>query len=237
MLVRLLAALTAAGGSAACTGSDPGYKGQSSRDWIAALHSPDSLARRDAAFALGRVLEINPRASGVVDALVGALGDSSDLVRLEAGNSLLRERDLNETAVPGLGRALADSQHAHTREHAASLLGYASGPSAPQAAAALAVTATRDPDASVRAAAVSGLGRLRPTSGPAVVALRRATADSSAAVRQNAVEALSQLPVRDRASDIPRYASALRDPRPTCAPRPRTRLPPRGRPPQRPCPA
>lgn len=190
----LLAAVAAGHALAACSGSDPGYKGRSSREWIAALHSSDSLARRDAAFALGRVLAINPRASGVVDALVGALGDSSDAVRLEAGNSLLRDRRLNDAAVPGLVEALGDSLHTHTREHSASLLGYASAAAAPRAVPPLAGVLARDPDAGVRVAAATALGQLGTRTSDALPALQRALGDSSAAVRAVARDALSRIP-------------------------------------------
>lgn len=107
----------------ACTGADPGYEGRSSRDWIAALQDPDTLARRKAASALGRVLSINPKASGVVDALVRTLADSNDEVRIEAATSLTQNGVLASEAVPGVVGALHDSLHVHTREHAALLLG------------------------------------------------------------------------------------------------------------------
>lgn len=196
---------------ASCSGADPGYKGRTSREWIGALNDPDSIVRRDAAFALGRILEINPSTAGVVDALVATLGDTSDVVRLEAGNSLLRGSALNDAAVPGLLRALDDSAHAHTREHATSLLGYASPQAAPRIVPVLVVKVRSDPDATTRAAAAAAIGRLRPTGADAAAALRSAMADASPAVRQDALESLARLPQHPAPADLPLLAAALQD--------------------------
>lgn len=106
----------------ACT-SEPSHQGRTAAEWIEQLETaPDSLQRRAAADALGRILEIDPKSERATAALVRALADRSDEVRLAAGTALVQDRRLPPVAIPGLVHALGDSAHAHTREHAAELL-------------------------------------------------------------------------------------------------------------------
>lgn len=143
-----------------CAG-DPGYNGRSTAEWAQQLATaPDSMARRAAADALGHVLRIDPNATRATEALVRALADSSDEVRLAAGTSLVHDQRLPRAAIPGLLAALADPVHAHTREHAASLLMHTTAADTARVMPAL-EAAARDSSATVRSAAEATLTRLR----------------------------------------------------------------------------
>lgn len=144
----------------ACS-TDPGHGGRSAEEWMAQLESaPDSMHRRQAADALGRILVINPRSERVTAALVRALADTSDEVRLAAGTALVQDHRLPVAAIPGLLEALRDSAHMHTREHAAELLAAVAPPESARVIPAL-TRALRDPDLRVRDAASRALARLR----------------------------------------------------------------------------
>lgn len=175
----------------ACT-ADPGYQGRSSRDWIRALEDPEPDTRADAANALGRVLRLQPRSPAVVAALISALGDPDDRVRVAAGMALSTEGVRAPAAVPGLVEVLRDTAHANVRSYAASILG-AFGPAAVPAVPAL-TTALDDADPRVRAAAAAALGDIGPAAAsssravaPALVRLMRDPAED---VRLRALEAL-----------------------------------------------
>lgn len=156
----------------ACS-SDPGYGGRSAAEWMTQLESaPDSLQRRAAADALGRILEIKPGSERVTAALVRALADTSDEVRLAAGTALVHDRRLPAVAILGLLEALRDSAHVHTREHAAELLASVSPREASRVVPAL-TRARQDPDRRVREAAVRALARLGATGSAGDSALRR----------------------------------------------------------------
>jgi HEAT repeat protein len=187
-LVLVLCLMLAFGAS--CS-TDPSYSGRSAEEWIVQLRTaPDSLQRRAAADALGRILEINPRSEQVTAALVQALADTSDEVRLAAGTALEQDRRLPAVAIPGLARALADSDHVHTREHSAGLLSMVSPKDAMQVAPAL-MRALDDPDQRVRAAAVAALGRLGRNAPQVGDALRGVGASSSALAQDGARRALA----------------------------------------------
>lgn len=183
----------------ACS-ADPGYQGRSSRDWIRVLGDPDADTRADAANALGHVLRLQPRSPAVVDALIGALGDPDDQVRVAAGIALATEGVRAPAALPGLVDVLRDSAHADVRSYAANILG-TFGPAALTAAPAL-TAALNDADAGVRRAAAAALGQIGPAamsaSPTAVPALARLARDPVEHVRLSTIEALLrvQAPLR-----------------------------------------
>ena len=174
----------------ACT-SEPSHQGRTAAEWIEQLETaPDSLQRRAAADALGRILEIDPKSGRATAALVRALADTSDEVRLAAGTALVHDRRLPRAAIPGLLDALADSAHAHTREHAAELLRQ----TAPADAGAITgplIRALDDPEARVRDASVQALAWLA-RSAPGVRAALHSTIEvGSPLARAGATHALA----------------------------------------------
>lgn len=172
--------------------ADPGYRGRSSAEWIGELDARDPNARMDAIEALRVILTLQPRSPEVVDALISALNDSTDAVRVAAGRALSTEGVRAPAALPGLLVVLADSAHPSVRAQAADILGAfgsAGGPAARSLAHALA-----DPVVEVRMAAASALGRLGRAGAPSGAALARSAAtDPSAAVRTRAVAALAEV--------------------------------------------
>jgi HEAT repeat protein len=197
--------------------ADPGYAGRSSREWIAALDDSSVAVRVRATDALRRILAVKPNSPDVIRALIRALGDTVDAVRMSAGMALAAEGVRAEGAVPALHDALHDSAHA------AEALGKIGPPSAaalPELRALVTdedasvrlkaveallnvsrdtsalrplMTALGDPAAHVRRAAASALGTLGTLAEPAAGALTRALSDSSAAVRAAAALALGQI--------------------------------------------
>ena len=176
-LPRLVMALLAGAALASCGESDPGYNGRQSADWIRQLDDPDPSERAFAVSALGNVVRLNPSYSPAVHALIGALGDTVDAVRVAAASALAREGVRAPDAVPGLIGVLGDSAHAEVRAHGARVLGAvlsqfgARRRRSDSAADSIAlakgvealVSATADRDPRVRIAAAQGLGRLGPT--------------------------------------------------------------------------
>ena len=165
----------------ACGESDPGFNGQRSEHWIAQLNDSSVMDRAAAARALGNVLRLNPKYSPALDALIGALADTADAVRVAAAAALAREGVRAPGAVPGLITVLGDSAHPEVRAHGASVLGVVlaqlgqrrrTGGADDDAAAIRAgvealVSAAADRDIRVRVAVAQGLGSL----GPAAVAV------------------------------------------------------------------
>jgi HEAT repeat protein len=195
----------------ACGGADPGYGGRSSGDWAAVLADTAGGAseRVRAAEALGHVLEIYPRASAALDALIRSLRDTSDVIRLAAGQALSREGVRAKGIVEGLAAALGDSAHADVRAQAAGILG-AVGRRDP-AAIPLLVRALRDPTPDVRGAGARALSTSQTRDPKAVDALvAMAARDSSAWVRATAVGALDALPA-PAGRALPTYLAAIRD--------------------------
>lgn len=198
-----LAALTVLFMALGACSADPGHDGRTAEEWIAQLEtSPDSMQRRNATDALRRILEINPGSERVTSALVRALADTSDEVRLAAGTALVQNRRLPAVAVPGLLRALGDSAHEHTREHAAELLGSTTPSEASEATRGLMV-ALEDPDPGVRDAAVGSLAKIASRVPSAAAALRQLAASRSALASVGAHRALA-LVGRDSAAMAPR---------------------------------
>ena len=160
----------------ACGESDPGFKGQRSVYLIAQLNDSSAMERAAAANALGEVLRLNPRYSPALDALIGALGDTADAVRVASAAALAREGVRAPGAIPGLVKVLADSAHADVRAHGARVLGAvlaqlgqrrrmsrsADDTVALHAGVEALMSATADSDVRVREAAARGLGRLGP---------------------------------------------------------------------------
>ena len=172
---------------ASCT-ADPGYRGRSSAQWIDLLGDPDPSARADAASALGNILRLQPKSPKVVQALVAALADTSDLVRFAVGLALATDRVKAPAAVPGLVAALGDSAHPQMRQQAAYLIGVF-GTTAASAVPSLAA-ALLDPDAGVRAASAEALGRVGPDAALALPELEMVSRDPEPRVRLKAVEAV-----------------------------------------------
>ena len=185
-LATLAMSLVAGTALAACGESDPGYNGRPSADWIRQLDDPNPSEREFAAIALGNVVRLNPSYSPAVHALIRALGDTADKVRVSAASALAREGVRAPDAVPGLIVVLGDSAHADVRAHGARVLGAVLGQFGSRrrrsdvAADSVAytrgvealVSATSDRDASVRIAAAQGLGRLGPRGAAASTRLR-----------------------------------------------------------------
>lgn len=203
---RHLCAVSALGTAlAACDGADPGYGGRSSREWIRQLDDTNALVREDAVDALGRVLAINPSQREAVRALIKALDDTSDAVRLGAGLALAKEGVRAEGAVPGLAAAARDSAHPRVRARALEILGRLthSLPAHNATTVGLPIatalgTALDDPDPTVRMTALAALGEMRrsaaaaaPTITPRLLRLAR---DVDPQVRLGALTALAALP-------------------------------------------
>lgn len=186
--------------AAACS-VDPGYKGRQSGEWIQQLSESSAERRAQAADALGEVLALSPKYRPAVDALLRALTDTSDIVRIAAGSALAKPGVPAEGAVPGLIAAAGDSAHSFTRVQAVQILGTlartmpprAAQTQAPRLAAALSA-ALGDPNAEVRARAADGLSlmgpaaRQSPATIPALVGLAR---DPDPRLRFRALEALA----------------------------------------------
>lgn len=183
--------LVALGGAlslVACQG-DPGFGGRSSREWIASLEDPNVANRVQAIDALRRILRVKPNSPHVVDALIRALADSVDAVRMSAGVALTAEGVRAEGAVPALHAALHDSAHATVRWQAALILGRLA-PSAGQASVPFLTESLSDGEPQVRAAAAEALGRIGQASGSALPQIFLLLRDPDATVRLKAVEAL-----------------------------------------------
>lgn len=189
-----------------CT-ADPGYGGRTSGEWIQQLSSPDENSRADAAEALERVLQLQPKMPNVVRALVRALADTADVVRTAAGRALATQGVKSPEAAPGLAAMLSDSAHPDVRVTAARLLGLVQ--TRTDTAVAALINALRDSDSNVRASAAQALGLIGPSAAPALPHLLRLSGDPQADVRVKVIEALIgarasleiALPVFERALD------------------------------------
>lgn len=172
--------------------ADPGHGGRSSRDWIAALEDSSVAVRIGATDALRNILRVRPNSPEVVRALIDALGDTVDAVRMSAAFALTSAGVRGEGAVPGLHDALHDTAHATVRWQAAMILG-SLGPSAGQTSVPVLTEALADPDPQVRAAAAEALGHIGQLSEPALSKLYILLRDTDADVRRKAVEALPNI--------------------------------------------
>lgn len=175
----------------ACQG-DPGFGGRSSREWIASLEDSTVAVRVQAIDALRRILRIKPNSPHVVDALIRALGDSVDAVRMSAGVALTAVGVRAEGAVPALHDALHDSAHVAVRWQAAMILGRLA-PSAGQASVPPLTEALADREPQVRAAAAEALGKIGRASATALPQVVLLVRDPDATTRLKAVEALPNI--------------------------------------------
>ena len=195
---------TTALATVAC-GGDPGYQGRPSQSWIAQLDAgPTRDARADAAMALGHVLDVQPNTPAVVTALVRALADTNDIVRVAAAFALTgaaasggQTRAALPGAVPGLATLLADTAHADVRVQAARVLG-GLGTATGAGGVRLVAGALRDPDADVRRASLDAVAQIGPSARAGWPALdtalvRLAREDTVAANRQAALAALTAI--------------------------------------------
>jgi len=149
---------------------------------------------------------IGPDVAGVTDALIGALDDEVDLVRVGASRTLGR---FSADIIPDLVGTLNDHPDAGIRAGVAPVLGNQSAD--PAANVALQKALLEDADPAVRTAAARGLSVGGENSLPAVAALMTALAsDESPDVRQWSAIALGR--IGTGASDaIPTLEAAQND--------------------------
>jgi HEAT repeat protein len=142
--------------------ADPGYGGRSSAEWAGQLQDAPAREREEAARALGAVLSLNPRLTAPTTALIAALSDTVDAVRIAAAQALAQP-GVRVKAVTGgaLGAMLADSSHAAVRIQAVRALGVLASNAVDTVARRALVRAIlplhRDPDATVRATVAATL--------------------------------------------------------------------------------
>lgn len=190
--------------------SDPGHGGRSSQEWIRSLGDSSAAGRVAAADALGRILRIQPESPHVVRALLRALGDKDDQVRMAAATALTADGVQVEGAITGLHEALHDSAHAEMRYYAALVLGRL-GSAAGRGTVEALTESLEDPDPRVRSAAMEALGRVGLKSGSAVDAVRARARDVDPEVRLKAFETLLRIRDPDTAA-VNLLRTGLRDP-------------------------
>lgn len=181
----------------ACT-ADPGYDGRSSDQWIAQLTGQDGDQRVDAAHALGKVLALQPNAPRVIKALIVALADTSDDVRVAAAEALRNaargsarvQARLARDAVPGIVALLDDSQHVEVRRDAARILG-SFGVAADSQTLVPLGRALQDPSPDVRRVAARALAEMSRRTIDVVPRLVDASRDSDIEVRRVVLGALA----------------------------------------------
>ncbi len=103
--------------------ADPGHGGRTTADWTARLRDSSATAREEAARALGAVLSVNPRLKAPAAALIGALADTVDAVRVAAAVALAQPGIRVQVATAPLAAMLADSTHEMVRVHAVYAIG------------------------------------------------------------------------------------------------------------------
>jgi HEAT repeat protein len=159
--------------------------------WVAALRSP-SRALRDSALAAISYLE--PTSLSMIAVLSPLLDDADRELRARVASMLIvvaRASDDHASAVQhSMANALAGGHSAAARLEAVTVLGKTRPDSISLDAL---ISATTDPDAQVRGAAVFALGDLGvPATPQEMPALLRATRDPEPDVRAAAIEALSR---------------------------------------------
>lgn len=181
----------------ACT-ADPGYGGRSSDEWISQLSERDVDGRVDAALALGKVLVLQPNAPRVIQALVVALADTNDDVRITAADGLRNaarggariQASLARDAVPGIVAILGDSQHVAVRRDAARILSTLGTTAAATTVEPLS-RALKDPAPEVRREAALALAGLGEMARLALPRLLEASRDPDVDVRRIVLRALA----------------------------------------------
>lgn len=189
--------------------SDPGYAGRSSAQWIAELKSGDESGKAGAARALGKVLESRPDYPKVVTALVAALRDTSDVVRIAAASALTAEGVDTQAAIDGLHEVLHDSIHADVRTSAVLIIS-SLGPERAIALISYLCELLNDPSPRVRAAAVDAIGAIGLPASREIPSISQMRTDSVPEVRQAVLGALVNLGA-DANALIPVARSALGD--------------------------
>lgn len=188
--------------------SDPLYGGRPIGEWVERLSDSSVTLRIEAARALGSVLELNPRSARSAQALVGALADSVDAVRLAAAVSLANEGIEAPGIATGLAEMMNDSAHTIVRVRAADLLGLVK---VEQSVAADALAAALDdPSAEVRVSAIQSLGRLGPLAQSAANKLVTRYDDTLAATRVLVLQALGRMQAANEETRVV-YVLALKD--------------------------
>lgn len=189
--------------------ADPGYEGRSSSEWISRLHDENTGTRIVAAEALGKILRVNPRMHDVTDALIAALGDSSDAVRLSAATALTTRGVDVLGAMAGLHAVLHDTAHANVRASMALLIG-ALGADRARILLPHLKEALSDPSAPVRSAAAQAFGFLGSAERSNAEAIAKLARDPDATVRQSALQSLSDIGA-DKGIVLPAGRTALID--------------------------
>lgn len=190
-------------------GSDPGYDGRTSKDWIASLHSRDPNTRRIAVDALAEIVRINPKSRQVVNALGMAIRDTSDEVRMAAANALTSEGVDPIGALSGFHAALHDSAHAQTRSSTARMIGNL-GPQRGRRFIPALSEGIDDPDADVRTATIESLGMLGPDPGIDLARISQKITDADPVVRRAVLQTLLKLNA-DPGLTLSLARAALRD--------------------------
>jgi HEAT repeat protein len=169
--------------------------------WLHLLEAGDVPARRRATDGLGM---LGPAAREALPALVRALRDADEPVRLNAAYAL---GALGEPAVPAAADALRQGP-----EEARRAGGYAlSAVGAPGVEALVAIA--RDADEPARIVALSALGDMGRDAAAAVPALTALLRDAAGTVRRNAADALGILGAAASPA-VPALAAALGDEQP-----------------------
>lgn len=189
--------------------SDPRYGGKPIGEWVERLSDSTVTVRTEAARALGGVLALNPRSARSAKALVSALADSIDAVRLAAAVSLANDGVEAPGIATGLATMLTDSAHTIVRVRAADLLGLVKVEHS--AAADALAGALDDPSADVRLTAIQSLGQLGPVARSAVNKLVTRYDDTLATTRVLVLRALGRIRASNEETRVV-YVLALKDP-------------------------
>jgi HEAT repeat protein len=164
------------------------YVGHPVNAWARDLTAVDAATRQKAAAALG---DFGPVASSALPALIRALDDTDEAVKVEAAIAIDKIAPNTPQTLQTLKSILLHGQPTFQRARVASHLGML-GPSAPAALPSL-IYALTDPDHGVRSNAAHSLGMIRTRAPAATQALCRALQDNSPWVRAEAAWALGEI--------------------------------------------
>jgi HEAT repeat protein len=162
-------------------------------NWIidALTHDKDPVARLSAASYLGRCQRSQTQSETIVPALIRALLDDDDDVRIEATQSLGLLGPLAKSAVGPLSKLLRD-RNWQIRVHAAQALGDI-GPDAVEAVPSMVYALGSDGNAKVRLACAYSLGQIGPGALDALPVLTSALNDVDPDMRLIASQAIGQI--------------------------------------------